>query len=147
MQADQACIRSASMQELAENMHKLSSFGAQPSSHCFLVGAACCKASSERFAVSFPVSMNERMRVMQRQPRRISITLSYQVHEALLTRSEEEGRSLSNLCAFLLEEALRDATRLLVEAKPNATRPAGVLADGQMALRRDGHADYWRQRP
>ena len=48
---------------------------------------------------------------MQRQPRRISITLSYHVHESLLTRSEEEGRSVSNLCAFLLEDALRDSSR------------------------------------
>ena len=55
--------------------------------------------------------MNERFRVMQRQPRRISITLSYHVHEALLSRSEDEGRSVSNLCAFLLEDALRDPAR------------------------------------
>ena len=58
--------------------------------------------------------MNERFRVLQRQPRRISITLSYHVHEALLTRSEEEGRSVSNLCAFLLEDALRDQQRNLI---------------------------------
>lgn len=51
--------------------------------------------------------MNERLRLLQRQPRRITITLSYHVHEALLSRSEEEGRSVSNLCAFLLEESLR----------------------------------------
>jgi len=55
--------------------------------------------------------MNNRIRVMQRQPKRISITLSHNVHDALLTRSEEEGRSVSNLCAFLLEEALRDPLR------------------------------------
>ena len=58
--------------------------------------------------------MNERFRVMQRQPRRISITLSYHVHEALLSRSEEEGRSVSNLCAFLLEDALREPVRQFV---------------------------------
>ncbi len=58
--------------------------------------------------------MNERFRVMQRQPRRISITLSYHVHEALLSRSEEEGRSVSNLCAFLLEDALREPMRQFV---------------------------------
>jgi hypothetical protein len=51
--------------------------------------------------------MNDRLRVLQRQPRRVSITLSHHVHEALLNRSEEEGRSVSNLCAYLLEEALR----------------------------------------
>ena len=47
--------------------------------------------------------MNEKLRILQRQPKRITITLSYHVHEALLTRSEEEGRSVSNLCAYLLE--------------------------------------------
>ena len=41
-----------------------------------------------------------------RQPRRISVTLSHHVHEALLERSQEEGRSISNLCAFLLEDSL-----------------------------------------
>lgn len=60
------------------------------------------------------LEMNERIRVLQRQPKRISITLSYHVHEALLTRSEEEGRSVSNLCAFLLEDALRDHQRSLI---------------------------------
>jgi hypothetical protein len=62
--------------------------------------------------------MNDRIRVMQRQPRRISITLSYHVHEALLTRSEEEGRSVSNLCAFLLEDALRDPSRSVAATQP-----------------------------
>lgn len=51
--------------------------------------------------------MNERLHVLQRQPRRISVTLSYHVYKALLSRSEVEGRSVSNLCAFLLEDALR----------------------------------------
>ena len=62
--------------------------------------------------------MPDRLRVMQHQPRRISITLSYHVHEVLLNRSEEEGRSVSNLCAFLLEEAL------LGIAQPRHERPA-----------------------
>ena len=65
-------------------------------------------------------NMNERFRVMQRQPRRISITLSYHVHEALLSRSEEEGRSVSNLCAFLLEDALREPVRQFVVSGPAA---------------------------
>ena len=91
--------------------------------------------------------MNERMRVMQRQPRRISITLSYQVHEALLTRSEEEGRSLSNLCAFLLEEALRDATRLLLDSKPAVSKTAALVGgNGHVGLRRDSQPELWRQR-
>lgn len=90
--------------------------------------------------------MNERMLVMQRQPRRISITLSYQVHEALLSRSEEEGRSLSNLCAFLLEEALRDASRLMLDAKSIGGKPSMAVGDGHLAGRRDGPSELWRQR-
>jgi hypothetical protein len=63
--------------------------------------------------------MNDRLRILQRQPRRISITLSYHIHEALLNRSEEEGRSVSNLCAFLLEEALRARPTFLQFQVPN----------------------------
>ncbi|MFM7267487.1 MAG: ribbon-helix-helix domain-containing protein [Cyanobium sp.] len=58
--------------------------------------------------------MNDRLRIMQRQPRRISITLSNHVHEALLQRSEEEGRSMSNLCALLLEDALRHNSQAMI---------------------------------
>jgi CopG-like RHH_1 or ribbon-helix-helix domain, RHH_5 len=57
--------------------------------------------------------MNDKLRILQRQPRRISITLSYNVHEALIKRSDEEGRSVSNLCAFLLEDALKDQRYLI----------------------------------
>jgi hypothetical protein len=64
--------------------------------------------------------MSDRLRVMQRQPRRISITLSYHVHEALLNRSEVEGRSVSNLCAFLLEEALLGIAQPRAELHPLA---------------------------
>lgn len=67
--------------------------------------------------------MNDRLRVLQRQPRRISITLSYHVHEALLSRSENEGRSVSNLCAFLLEDALR-------EPQPTMLQPSGFEGNG-----------------
>jgi hypothetical protein len=52
------------------------------------------------------IRVNDRFRVLQRQPQRISVTISFQVHEVLLKRSEQEGRSMSNLCAFLLEDAL-----------------------------------------
>ena len=50
--------------------------------------------------------MHENLSVLQRHPRRISISLSHAVHEALLSRSDNEGRSVSNLCAYLLEHAL-----------------------------------------
>ena len=45
--------------------------------------------------------------LMQRHPRRISITISHAVYEALVERSNQEGRSISNLCAFLLEDSVR----------------------------------------
>lgn len=69
--------------------------------------------------------MNDRLRIMQRQPRRISITLSYHVHESLLQRSEEEGRSMSNLCAFLLEDALRHNGSALIG---NTHLPSSAMA-------------------
>ena len=79
--------------------------------------------------------MNERFRVLQRQPRRISITLSYHVHEALLTRSEEEGRSVSNLCAFLLEDALREQQRTLGPATPSMATGNGAHPAARVKLR------------
>ena len=87
--------------------------------------------------------MNDRLRVMQRQPRRISITLSYHVHQALLNRSEEEGRSVSNLCAFLLEDALRDANRqgMPASALANGNLQANGLKPQTMRTLGNGHAD------
>lgn len=41
------------------------------------------------------------------RPRRLTITVSGAVFELLEHRSSQEGRSLSNLAAFLLECALR----------------------------------------
>ena len=42
-----------------------------------------------------------------RTPRRISVTLPYAPMKALEERSAFEGRSLSNLAAFLIEQALQ----------------------------------------
>lgn len=41
-----------------------------------------------------------------RQPRRLSITVSASVYQSLLHRSDQQGRSLSNLAAYLLEQGL-----------------------------------------
>jgi len=41
-----------------------------------------------------------------RSPKRLSITIPYTVFGSLEQRSAEEGRSLSNLAAFLLEQSL-----------------------------------------
>lgn len=53
-------------------------------------------------------------RLTPRHPRRISVTVSYAVHEALVARSNAEGRSVSNLCAFLLEESVHPEASLLL---------------------------------
>ncbi len=43
-----------------------------------------------------------------RTPRRITITIPNGVYEELIARSNQEGRSLSNLAAFLIEKTLDD---------------------------------------
>jgi hypothetical protein len=40
-----------------------------------------------------------------RRPQRITITIPWHLHQSLLQRSDAEGRSLSNLSAWLLERA------------------------------------------
>jgi hypothetical protein len=42
-----------------------------------------------------------------RSPRRVTITLPFATFEELQGRADGEGRSLSNLAAFLLESALK----------------------------------------
>ena len=44
-----------------------------------------------------------------RSPRRVTITLAWSTYEALQVRADAEGRSLSNLAAFLLESSLQSA--------------------------------------
>ena len=63
-----------------------------------------------------------------RHPRRISITLPHHVACSLQQRSDDEGRSLSNLAAYLLEWSLNTAGP---EANHTAARPgAGSAAHG-----------------
>jgi len=46
------------------------------------------------------------MNPLLRKPRRLTITVSDHVHQLLITCSDQQGRSLSNLAAYLLETAL-----------------------------------------
>ena len=41
-----------------------------------------------------------------RSPKRISITIPHNAYEQLIKQSDQEGRSLSNLAAFLLESVI-----------------------------------------
>ena len=43
-----------------------------------------------------------------RAPKRLTITIPYALMEALIQRSSAEGRSLSNLAAYLLELSLNE---------------------------------------
>lgn len=43
---------------------------------------------------------------LQRRPVRVTTTMPAALHEQLLQRSDVEGRSLSNLIAYLLETAM-----------------------------------------
>lgn len=61
------------------------------------------------------------MDVRSRQPVRITITVSQSVYDYLGQRSQEEGRSMSNLAAFLLENTVEEAT-LLGGQVPNRHR-------------------------
>jgi predicted CopG family antitoxin len=48
------------------------------------------------------------MELITRAPRRLSITISDAVYKRINDLADYEGRSTSNLCAFLLETAVRD---------------------------------------
>jgi len=43
---------------------------------------------------------------LHRSPRRVTITVPYALYAELQARSDQQGRSLSNLAAFLLETSL-----------------------------------------
>lgn len=49
--------------------------------------------------------------LLRRRPSRVTITVHWQLREHLQTRADLEGRSLSNLLAFLLEQACAEAEK------------------------------------
>jgi hypothetical protein len=52
--------------------------------------------------------MNPTQHIALRKPQRISITLAHVTHEQLIKLSITQGRSISNLAAFILERATSD---------------------------------------
>jgi hypothetical protein len=61
------------------------------------------------------------VRFIRHQPRiskRVSITLSHHIYELLQSQSELQGRSFSNYCAFLLEEAVISMERSRASDSP-----------------------------
>lgn len=51
-------------------------------------------------------SIRDRIAIAKRSPVRVTITINHGTHERLITISTAQGRSVSNLCAFLLEASL-----------------------------------------
>jgi hypothetical protein len=45
-------------------------------------------------------------RLFVRSPKRLTITVPYSTFEKIVSRSNQEGRSLSNLAAYLLERGV-----------------------------------------
>jgi hypothetical protein len=60
----------------------------------------------------------------------------------LLTRSEEEGRSVSNLCAFLLEDSLRHAATLSVANAPSLPDSMGMVGSYSVDNKARGNGHF-----
>ena len=54
------------------------------------------------------ISVDQATALHYRKPQRVTITIPYGTHAELIRRSDSEGRSLSNLAAFLLEQSLQN---------------------------------------
>ena len=68
------------------------------------------------------------MPVAFRKPRRLTITVSHHVFEALVEFSDQQGRSISNYAAFLLETGLQQITS---NAQPQGHLAAFAAVDVQ----------------
>lgn len=61
-------------------------------------------------------------KLMTRKPVRMTITVSHYVSELLAERSQVEGRSLSNLAAFLIEDSLTSKAKTPTNTTPEHVR-------------------------
>lgn len=62
--------------------------------------------------------------VLTRTPKRISITVAWETCRRLQERSDKEGRSISNLASFLLEQGLDLGTGGWIGAIHSALKPS-----------------------
>ena len=66
--------------------------------------------TSRSLVMSSAIATDAIVRPAFRSPRRVTITLPYATYQDLQERADDEGRSLSNLAAFLLESSLQVKT-------------------------------------
>lgn len=52
--------------------------------------------------------MTADLSLLTRRPQRLTITISHHVAHTLIRQSNDQGRSMSNLAAYLLERALTE---------------------------------------
>lgn len=52
--------------------------------------------------------MTANLSYLSRRPQRLTITVSHSVAQHLIEQSNDQGRSISNLAAYLLERALTE---------------------------------------
>lgn len=65
-----------------------------------------------------------------RKPRRITVTVPDQIYRTLLERSTREGRSISNLAAYLLERAVASEKKAEEAiAEQENIQPVPIAAD------------------
>ena len=67
-----------------------------------------------------PPLLPNRTLLLQRAPRRISVSVSHALFCQLQALADQEGRSTSNLCAYLLERAMQNTKEA---AQRSAARP------------------------
>jgi len=60
-----------------------------------------------RYRAKMPPYEVSKKNLLSRSPKRITITIPHSTFEAIVQRSNEEGRSLSNLAAFILEQGIQ----------------------------------------
>jgi hypothetical protein len=78
--------------------------------------------------MSAPTPAQNRIAILQRAPRRISINVSHDLFRRLQEMADQQGRSTSNLCAYLLERMVdAKATEKPAVATFGPARRAEVL--------------------
>jgi hypothetical protein len=82
-------------------------------SPCIIEGEKDCrhnpsraKPASPGMTSSFYHEKPKQLHIAARKPQRVTITISWKLRNYLQQRSDEEGRSLSNLAALLLERSI-----------------------------------------